>query len=161
MKAPHPELADEEIRLSAWAGADAPARSRLLADPECAEWLPSAGEVLALAIVDARTDGLLGVITLVPRGHARGEIVYALAREARCRGAATRAVRLLSRWALTTGGLARLELPTPADHHAAVRVAARAGYHREGVLRSYLELHGSRVDVAMWALLKSDLPPHS
>jgi RimJ/RimL family protein N-acetyltransferase len=70
-------------------------------------------------------------------------------------------VRLLSRWALTAGGLVRLELPTPVDHHAAVRVAARAGYYREGVLRSYLELHGKRVDVAMWALVRSDLPPHS
>jgi ribosomal-protein-alanine N-acetyltransferase len=161
MKAPHPELADEEITLSDWAGADAAARRRLLADPECAVWLPSAGEALALAIDDARSGDLLGGIELVPRPHGRGEIAYALARGARGRGVATRAVRLLSRWALTKQGLARLELPTPVDHLAAIRVAARAGYYREGVLRAYLDLHGKRVDVAMWALLRSDLPPHS
>jgi RimJ/RimL family protein N-acetyltransferase len=173
MKAPHPELADEQIKLSDWAGADAAARRRLLADPECAAWLPVAGErpapgerpaaddILVLAIIDARTGNVLGGIELVPRPHGRGEIAYALAREARGRGVATRAVRLLSRWALRTHGLARLELPTPVDHLAAVRVAARAGYYREGVLRSYLELRGTRVDIAMWALLRSDLPPHS
>lgn len=178
LKAPHPPLGDGPIRLREWADDDAPARRRMLDDPECAQWLPDlpqpyteqharaaiarqrarqeAGEALDLAIVAADTGALLGGIQLVLREHGRGEIAYVLARDARGRAIATRAVRLLSRWALQTLRIARLEAPIPVDHHAAIRVAARAGYHRDGALRGYLELHGERVDVAMWSLLRRD-----
>lgn len=178
LQAPHPPLADGSIRLREWADDDAPARRRMLDDPECAKWLPGlpqpytehharaaierlrarqeAGEALDLAIATKDTGAVLGGIQLVLREHGRGEVAYVLARDARGRAIATRALRLLSRWALRSLRLARLEAPIPVDHHAAIRVAARAGFHRDGVLRAYVELHGERVDVAMWSLLRRD-----
>ncbi len=71
-----------------------------------------AGRELCLAITDAESDAFLGAISLLrfESGERRGEIGYWVAPRARGRGVATRAVRLLSRWALTELGLARLAL---------------------------------------------------
>ncbi len=70
---------------------------------------------------------------------------------------ATRAVRLLSRWALTELGLSRVQLGTYIDNYASQRVAERCGFVREGVLRSYIEVKGCRHDVVMFSLLPDDL----
>ena len=50
----------------------------------------------------------------------------------------TRALRLLSGWALDELELRRLELITDPDNVASQRVAEKVGFRREGVLRSHL-----------------------
>ena len=70
---------------------------------------------------------------------------------------ATRALRLLSRWALSEHGLARVQLIVEPENVASIRVAENAGFQREALLRSYIELKGRRRDVYLYALLADDV----
>jgi RimJ/RimL family protein N-acetyltransferase len=67
-----------------------------------------------------------------------------------------RAVRVLSAWAFAEPGLVRLELTPYAGNDPSERVAERAGYTREGVLRSYFRSKSGLVDVVMYSLLRGD-----
>ena len=87
----------------------------------------------------------------------RATIGYWLLPEARGKGLATRAVRLASRWALRDLTLARLGLLTEPSNDHSQGVAERSGFHREGVLRSYAEIDGRRVDYASFSLVSEDL----
>jgi len=155
---------------------DAPAVASACRDPEIHRWtfIPQpyrledaqgwiavqeaareSGESLALLAADARDDALLGAVGLTVRSreHDRLEIGYWTAAEARGRGVATTGVRLLSRWALGALGARRMELLPFVGNAASCRVAERAGYLREGVMRAYF-VHGGRpVDAVMYALV--------
>jgi RimJ/RimL family protein N-acetyltransferase len=86
-----------------------------------------------------------------------GEIGYWCAAEARGRGVVTRAVRMLSRYAFDELEIGRLEIFVDVDNAASRRVAERAGYQLEGVLRSHiLNRDGSRRDVVIYSLLPGD-----
>ena len=76
---------------------------------------------------------------------------------ARGRGVATRAVRLIARWAFAELRLARLELTCAPDNDAAQRVAERCGFTREGVLRSHMPFKGGRRDTVVFGLLPGEL----
>lgn len=163
-------LDDGVIALRRFTEADAPAITAACQDPEIPRWTtvpaPYSEEdarvflrsaPTAHAVVDAASDLLLGAISLDPAGEGRGQIGYWVAREARGRGVATRALRLLSRWGLANGGFARVQLLTEPENVASQRVAERAGFTNEGLLRSYAELKGSRRDLLIWSLLPTDL----
>lgn len=109
------------------------------------------GESVDLAIADAGSDRLIGAIgiTGLDHEHSRGEVGYWVARDARGRGVATRALRLLADWALGPLGLARLDLMVIVGNEASCRVARNAGFRREGVLLSYRQLKGLRVDMVV------------
>ena len=64
---------------------------------------------------------------------------------------------LLSRWAVTEGGCQRLELTTHAENLASQRVAEKAGFTREGILRSHIRFREGRRDSVLFSLLPSDL----
>jgi RimJ/RimL family protein N-acetyltransferase len=70
---------------------------------------------------------------------------------------ASRALRLLTRWAAREHDLARLHLIVEPANVASQRVAEKAGFRREALLRSYIELKGTRRDVYLYALLPEDL----
>jgi RimJ/RimL family protein N-acetyltransferase len=80
-------------------------------------------------------------------------------RAARGRGVATSALRMLSRWALTSAGFERLQLVTETQNVASQRVAVKAGFQREGLLRSFVKVDGDRVDGVMFGLLRDDVTP--
>ncbi len=82
---------------------------------------------------------------------------YWIARDARGRGIATEALRLVSGWVLTELGVERLELVTEPANLASQRVAEKAGFQREGLLRRYLHVKGERRDCVMFSLLREDL----
>jgi len=114
------------------------------------------GTSATFAICDA-ADACLGHV-FVNLGEAqRASVGYWLLPEARGRGLATRAVGLISRWALAGLGLARLGLSAEPANVASQRVAERSGFRREGVLRSYAEIDGRRVDYVVFSLLPEDL----
>lgn len=113
-----------------------------------------------LAVVDASNpDDVLGAVGLVSIdwGHERAEVGYWTAPHARRRGVAARAVRVLSTWSFATLPLARLQLTPFAGNLPSQRVAERAGYGREGVLRSYHRSKTGLVDVVMYSLLRADV----
>jgi RimJ/RimL family protein N-acetyltransferase len=76
---------------------------------------------------------------------------------ARRRGLATRAVRLVSDWALRALDIARLGLLTEEWNASSQRVAERAGFRREGVLRAWAAIDGRRGDYVSYSLLPEDL----
>jgi RimJ/RimL family protein N-acetyltransferase len=88
----------------------------------------------SFVIVDVATAGLVGSIGLVrlDRDADVAEVGYLVKREARGRGIAPRAVRLVRDWVLGDLGFARLELQTDVRNHASQRVAEKAGFTREG-----------------------------
>jgi RimJ/RimL family protein N-acetyltransferase len=98
------------------------------------------GESLEFALVaPGAPERVLGAASLydVEREQRRARVGYWLAPEARGRGVATHAVRLLARWAFVELRLARLELTCGPDTAASQRVAERCGFVWEGVLRSH------------------------
>jgi RimJ/RimL family protein N-acetyltransferase len=121
------------------------------------------GEQLSLVIADATDpDGrLLGTAGLLRPdwAHRTAEIGYWVAPWARGRGAASRAAALLAPWALRTLGLARVACDVDVDNAASRRVAERAGFTHEGVLRSLLEVKGRRWTLAAYSLIAEDLEP--
>ncbi len=81
------------------------------------------------------------------------EVGYWLRREARGRGVATTAVRLVAAWAFGELGVGRLNLQTAPENLASQRVAERAGFAREGLLRAWLPTaDGRRRDSVMFSL---------
>jgi [ribosomal protein S5]-alanine N-acetyltransferase len=113
------------------------------------------GNEVELAI-DA--DGFAGAATLhaFDWRHRRGEVGFWLAPDARGRGLATRAVRLLIGWAFGALGLLRLEMTTTPDNAGAAAVAVRLGFVREGVLRRRNVERGRRVDLVWFGLLEEE-----
>ena len=82
----------------------------------------------------------VGSLDLEPVAEGTGRLTWRLDREQRGRGSASRAVRLVTDWALTErgqrgGGLQRVEAHVAPDHEAALRIATRAGLRREGLNR--------------------------
>lgn len=111
------------------------------------------------AIVEAADDTrLLGSISLMRLAweHARGEVGYWLAREARGQGHTTRAVRLICQWGFETLQLERIDLLAATDNTASQRVAERAGFTREAVLRSYMRGRDGRQDMVAFGLLRDE-----
>jgi RimJ/RimL family protein N-acetyltransferase len=84
------------------------------------------------------------------------ELGYVVAPPARGRGAGTRILDLLTRWAFDEVGAQRLALIIDVANPASERVAERCGYVREGVMRS-VHLKGDlRIDAGLWSRLASD-----
>jgi RimJ/RimL family protein N-acetyltransferase len=176
---PSPPLTDGEILLRTWEQRDLPAVAAACQDPEIPRWtvVPhnyterhardfisstagdiAAGRELAMAIVDTgdRVLGALGMSNF-DWSDMKSEIGYWMAPEARRRGVGARATRMLAEWALTTLGLERLELLAHPGNEASQRLAERAGFTREGVMRKYRRRHGVREDLVMYSLLAEDL----
>ena len=109
------------------------------------------------AVVDA--EGTLLGLALAPRIEREArtvELGYLVAPEARGRGIATEALRLLTAWAFQELAAERIELKIAAENPASQRVAERCGYLREGVLRSTYFKNGRRQDTEIWSRLPSD-----
>jgi RimJ/RimL family protein N-acetyltransferase len=165
-----PPLADGVVALRPWRDDDVPWVVTAVHDPEIPRftgvpvgqtadgvrrWLTRVEpeREVALAIADAASGAPLGSIGLRRTADDPwiAEAGYWVAREARGRGVATRALRLLADWALPALGLARLQLTTHEENVASQRVAEAAGFQREGLLRALREQHGRRVDLLMYA----------
>ena len=107
------------------------------------------------------TTRLLGVIGFVRdrQDAERAEIGYWVAPRERGRGIASRALALLSRWALEE---VRLRAPRPAGgggEPGSIRVAERCGFVREGRLRAAWYRGARREDMALFSLLPDDVAP--
>jgi RimJ/RimL family protein N-acetyltransferase len=102
------------------------------------------GTLVVAALEDV--DTFLGVVAWrydVPPALRVADIGYAVHPDARRRGVATGAVRLITRW-LTEDqdgpGLVRVQLDHSIENTASCRTALRAGFEREGIRRGFLPL---------------------
>jgi RimJ/RimL family protein N-acetyltransferase len=115
----------------------------------------------SFAIADAMTGELLGTIGVERSADdpAIASVGYWLFASARGRGVATRAVRIIAAWAFAAMKIARLQITVHEPNLASQRVAEKAGFYREGVMRALAEQHGHRVDLVMFARLPGDSAP--
>jgi ribosomal-protein-alanine N-acetyltransferase len=172
-------LTDGVVSLRPWEPADIPEIvASVDGDEEMAGWLDRlpqpytaedarafiAGEVVPVertyAIVETATGRPVGSVGIHPDGDPDvGEIGYWIRRDARGRGLMTRAVVILSRHALHEGGFARVWLRADPENVGSCRVAEKAGFTREGVLRSvhWNERLRRRQDHVVYSLLPADL----
>jgi RimJ/RimL family protein N-acetyltransferase len=117
------------------------------------------GTGASFAICDAtRPNTCLGHIFVERDDDDRGSVGYWVLEAGRGNGRAMRAVRLMASWALPEMRLRRLQLHTDPENLASQRVAERAGFTREGVLRAYNgRRDGTRADAVVYSLLPQDL----
>jgi RimJ/RimL family protein N-acetyltransferase len=177
-----PELSDGRIRLRRWRPADAPDIVAAIADGSVAKWIVgmpwpySDADARAflkrtrrdwadltyihLVIADAPTGRMVGAIGLnLHLDREAGEVGYWVVPGDRGRGIAPASVALLARWAFDEFQLARLELVIHVENGPSQTVAAKSGFQREGVLRSYLLHRGVRADYWLYSRLPSDAEP--
>jgi RimJ/RimL family protein N-acetyltransferase len=185
VRAPDRPLSDGVVALRFFVEDDVPAIATACAEPEIARWLDqvpqpyseddarayvelcetawSEGTMSTFAITEAETGELLGSIGvrhLAGLNQGTSEVGYWVKRDARGGGVATRALRLVASWALAQPGVKRLQLRADTENEASWRVAEKAGFRREGVLRAarYNPRLGRRSDFALYSLLPGELP---
>lgn len=110
----------------------------------------------AFCIADAATDHALGQIGLWLADLAQGRATagYTIAPRARGRGAATDALIAVTAYGWTIPGLHRISLHIEPWNTASIRTAERAGYEREGQLRSWLAIGNRRADVDVYGAIR-------
>jgi RimJ/RimL family protein N-acetyltransferase len=171
-------LTDRTVTLRPWLDGDAAAIVECIdGDPQIALWLDQVPQPYTLedarsyiagtagvdqetyAVTDAASGRVLGSIGLGRPADGVCEIGYWIRADARGRGATTRALVLLAQAALDREGVERVQLRADVENVASRRVAAKAGFRLEGVLRSahWNPRLGRRQDWAMYSLLPADL----
>jgi RimJ/RimL family protein N-acetyltransferase len=179
---PQPPLSDGVVTLRAWEPEDVPAIAESCAEPEIARWLDlipqpyteddarwyvahceqgwREGTNSNFAIVEVASDRVVGAMGArhLEAEHGVTEVGYWVRADARGRGYAPRALRLISDWLLDALGVARVQLRADTGNVASRRVAERAGFVEEGTLRSarFNARLGRRGDFVMYSLLPSD-----
>ncbi|QOR71980.1 GNAT family N-acetyltransferase [Ruania alkalisoli] len=113
------------------------------------------GTGYSFAVADKQTDRAVGHAGLSLRsdsGRAVGG--YAISPQCRGRGYAKDALIALTGFGWSIQALHRIELYIEPWNVASLRTAERAGYLREGVLRSHQEIDGVRRDMTLYAALR-------
>ncbi|GAA1724753.1 GNAT family N-acetyltransferase [Isoptericola hypogeus] len=152
---PELEVPAVGARLRPWRPDDAPAVRAVYADEAIRRWHVrtfesddeawatlqawrdgwSGGGESSWAVADAASDAVLGrVAAKLFDPHGVGAIAYWTSPGARGRGVAPAAVDVASSWAFDAG-FHRLELVHSTDNGPSCRVAEKAGFAAEGVLR--------------------------
>jgi RimJ/RimL family protein N-acetyltransferase len=175
-------LTDGVVRLRLPADADVPRLVQACRDPEIAryttvpadyqpqhttEWMQrglaglAAGSDVHAVIATADGSDVLGTISLheINRIASRCVAGYLTAPWARRNGVASRALRLMCRYAFDELRLARVEVTIEPENFASRATATSVGFHEEGLLRSYLPIAGARRDMLIYSLLPGDLLP--
>jgi len=177
---PDPPLSDGVVVLRAWRDSDVPQLVRACADPEIPRWtmvpdpyaeadardwvagnpghdeMPGDRYSFAVAPVDNPEElyGSMGMFR-IERGTA--EVGYWSSPWARGQGYTTRAVRLVAAFGLNQLGLKRVEMFIATENVASLRVAEKAGFTSEGVLRNYRDAKEIWRDHVAWSVIPGEL----
>ena len=168
--APDPPLTDGSVMLRASEPRDLPAIDAGIDDPDVIRWIGqpegSAIDVLALnrqrwasgspTLSICERDGeCVGLVwdNVREADQTTGSVGYWLLPSARGRGLATRAVRLLSRWAERDLGVTNLRLTTEPENERSRRVAERSGFQQTGVLHHQATIDGRLIDQVVYELV--------
>lgn len=178
---PNPPPSDGVVRIRPFRAEDAPAIAAACQDPDVPRWIPiipvpytevdarrfillslqawNDGSGYEFAIVDARTDRYVGSVGIQPGSNPRRHAVgYMVAPEMRGRGIATRGLKLAVRWAFENLAVERLALWTLPGNVASQRVAEKAGFRWEGIVRNWDSgRDGQPLDVVMFSMTPDDL----
>lgn len=172
------ELSDGVVTVRPWRMDDLPALVAACNDETLHRWLPmipypyseeDGREFIShqpernaegsgnMGVFDAGTGELLGAVGFRAEHFDRVEFGYWAHLAHRGRGITPRALRLLARWVVEETGAKRLQLHAEVENIASQRVAEKAGFTREGVRRSYIEVAGERRDAVGFSLLPDEL----
>ena len=150
-----PAFSDPELREAG----NLPAfnRDELIANLGELPSLAEAGRLLPLAALDADTGEVIGAGVLHHLDTERRivEIGYFVLPEARGRGLATTIARALAEHAFSLG-VERVAAYVNVGNTASERVLERAGFTREGIVRSMPKPDGRRVDKTLFSLLPGE-----
>jgi RimJ/RimL family protein N-acetyltransferase len=132
-------------------------REELVASLRDLPLLAERGRLLALAALDAETGEVIGGGMLHHLDAERRivEIGYWVFPPARGRGVATTIARMLAEHAFSLG-VERVAAYVNVGNTASERVVERAGFTREGVVRSMPKPDGRRVDKTLFSLLPGE-----
>ncbi|SCE94999.1 GNAT family N-acetyltransferase [Micromonospora chokoriensis] len=161
--------------------ADAEAAGEIFADKLTRRWLPlpddsgpidghawctelarqrrDSGEGDHYAVVRREDDQMVGSLWTrrTDWGARLTEISYAMAPHARGFGFAVEAVDAVAIALILEHGFQRVELRVAPGNLASRRVAEKAGFSYEGLLRNAGLVGGSRVDLELWSFVAADL----
>jgi RimJ/RimL family protein N-acetyltransferase len=114
------------------------------------------GTGFSFTVAEAATGRAVGAIGIWLRelSQGRAEIGYSIMPSARRRGYAAAALIAATAFGWTIPQLHRLELHIEPWNTASIRTAERAGYQREGLLRSHQEIGGRRRDMLLYAAIR-------
>ena len=171
LRPPDPPLADAVVSLRPLLATDIATVEAALDDPEICRWFDNRGvsarevveravarwqaaEGAEFAVLDAGE--CVGSVWLTLGVEGRATVGYWLLRAARGKGLLTHALGLVSHWAFDELGVKRIGLLADPRNAGSVRLAERVGFQREGVLRSWVDVNGERVDYTSFSLLPSD-----
>lgn len=114
------------------------------------------GRAFSFSIAAVETDRSVGNIGLWlgERDTGRARVGYGVAPHARGRGMASDALCAVTAFAWTIPYLHRVELYIEPWNAGSIRTAERAGYEREGLLRSHQEIAGKRCDMFLYAAIR-------
>jgi RimJ/RimL family protein N-acetyltransferase len=116
----------------------------------------------ALFAVEPADGGpLIASIGLFPPHDGFTEAGYWTVAGQRGRGYTADALRILTAWAFRDVGLHRVELHVDPENTGSRRVAERAGFRAEGVIRQRFLHRGRPCDVVLYARLASDPRPEA
>jgi ribosomal-protein-alanine N-acetyltransferase len=131
---------------------------RLELDLDQRSW--AAGSAYAFAVLDTEeADRLIGRVALsnVVRGPWQNATLgYWIDKDSLGKGHATRAVRLVLRFAFEHAGLHRVQPAIIPRNTRSVRVAEKAGFRLEGRALRYLKINGTWEDHDVYALTSED-----
>lgn len=111
-----------------------------------------------------RVDGFLvgGAGLILMSGYAanhRAELGYWVAKDYRNRGLATAAIRAMTEYAFQSLGLKRVEAFPFSSNAISRRVLKKAGFTREGFLKSYYLKNGVVLDAYIYAMVSPQASP--
>ena len=166
---PDPPITDGSVWLRASEPRDLAAIGAGIHDPDVIRWIgPTEGsaiDVIALnrqrwasgspTLAICERDGTcVGLVWVNVReaDQATGWVGYWLLPKARGRGLATRAVRLVSGWALREMGVTNLRLTTEPENERSRRVAERSGFRQTAVLHHHATIDGRLIDQVVYEL---------
>lgn len=109
-------------------------------------------------MLDGRCIGGVGLNYYVPVAE-HANLGYWIKTDHAGRGYTAEAASALAEWAFEELGLHRLELHAASHNHASLKVAAKLGFQREGLLREADYARGGWLDVVAFGLLRSDNRP--
>lgn len=119
------------------------------------------GAGCSFTIVETKTEQAVGHcgLWLQELSQGRATAGYSIIGSARGRGLAAQALRALTTFGWRVPHLFRISLYTEPWNLASVRTAERAGFGREGLLRSHQAIAGRRRDMLLYAAMREDFVP--
>jgi len=177
-------VATPRLTVRPVSAADASAVAEIFSDKQTQRWLPvpqeyGLGEGLDwctelagerrdngsgdhYAIVRREDERMVGCLWAkrTDRVARATEVSYAVASDARGFGVAAEAVDALTIALILEHGFQRIELRVVPGNVASRRVAEKAGFTYEGLLRNAGYVHSGRVDLEVWSLVAGDLRPN-